>query len=294
MLWKEILQKFIDDIKEIYDAHETKALFFNLIESKFGLSKLSFLKLEAEEIKEDKRQIILADLIALKSGKPLQYLLGEAYFFNSLFFVNEHVLIPRPETEELVNWIWEDILSNVQTQKQEIKLLDIGTGSGCIPISLMKINEAHKNINLIASGIDISTKALEIAKLNAQKMNVKVEFHIQDILNDQLWLQMGKYDIIVSNPPYIVPSEANQMHVNVLNFEPHLALFVPEESDPLLFYRKIALFALSNLNESGSLYFEINPTYVQELEKMMLELGYQHIIIKEDMQHKKRMLKAKF
>jgi release factor glutamine methyltransferase len=217
----------------------------------------------------------------LLSGKPLQYILGESHFLGLRFLVNEHVLIPRPETEELVMHIHHSL-----AKKNTAHILDIGTGSGCIPVALK-----HLNAHYTTEALDVSEKALEVARENARRNQTEVLFHLSDILKDEYIAWEKKWDLIVSNPPYILEEEKEQMKRNVLNFEPHLALFV-NDKDPILFYRVIAQKALKWLNSEGSLWFEINPIYALEIQGMLNEAGFSHVELLTDLQGKTRMVKA--
>jgi release factor glutamine methyltransferase len=212
-------------------------------------------------------------IAALKTNKPLQYILGKTEFYGLKFIVNEHTLIPRPETEELVDWILKEEFSSA---------LDIGTGSGCIPIVLAK------NTNAIISAIDVSEDALVVAKENAKINEVKINFFRQDILKTTT---LPKVDVIVSNPPYVLESEKELMLDNVLEYEPNLALFVAD-NNPLLFYKKIGELAAKSLNCGGKLYFEINEKYGNEILEMLRKIGFVDIALKKDINDKNRMLKA--
>lgn len=218
----------------------------------------------------DRFKQIIAEL---KTKKPLQYILGETEFYGLKFKVNEHTLIPRPETEELVGWILKHDFSSA---------LDIGTGTGCIPIALAKNRKA------IVSAIDISENALKIAKENAKLNGVKINFLQQDILKTTA---LPKVDLIVSNPPYVLESEKKMMFDNVLKYEPHLALFV-SDNDPLLFYKKIAELAFESLNINGRLFFEINEQFADETIAMLNRIGFVDIQLKKDVNDKDRMIKA--
>ena len=209
----------------------------------------------------------------LKTNKPIQYILGETEFYGLKLKVNEHTLIPRPETEELVDWVLKQEFSSA---------LDIGTGSGCIPIALAK----HTNASIMA--IDVSENALEVAKENAILNAVKVKFILQDILQSE---SLPKVDLIVSNPPYVLDNEKLKMKKNVLDYEPDLALFVAN-NNPLIFYKKIAQLAFESLNESGKLFFEINEQFGRETITMLTKLGFVNIALKKDINDKDRMVKA--
>jgi len=219
-------------------------------------------------------------IMELKTGKPLQYVLGYTEFYGLRFVVNPATLIPRPETEELVEWI----LNSVDKTKS-ISILDIGTGSGCIPITLKK-NLPHAHI----SAIDISHEALQTAKINAELNEVEIDFLEADILKD-LQPITHNLQLIVSNPPYVTPTDKTQMHVNVVDFEPHTALFVPQE-DPLLFYKAIADFAITNLSTDGLLFLEINESYGQETIELLSSKGLKSIELKKDMSGRDRMIRA--
>ncbi|MEE2699972.1 MAG: peptide chain release factor N(5)-glutamine methyltransferase [Bacteroidota bacterium] len=210
---------------------------------------------------------------SLKTNKPLQYILGETEFYGLKFKVNEHTLIPRPETEELVDWILQEEFSS---------LLDIGTGSGCISVVLAKKSNAK------ISAMDVSEEAINITKQNAKAHGVDIEFIQQDIFKTT---ELPKVDVIVSNPPYILESEQDQMKKNVVDFEPHLALFVPD-NDPLFFYRKIGQLAAKSLNCNGKLFFEINEKYDKEIIWLLEEIGFVDIELKKDINDKDRMIKA--
>lgn len=220
----------------------------------------------------------------LAAGEPVQYILGEADFFGLKFNVNPAVLIPRPETEELVFWIEET--ANAHPHLRSV--LDIGTGSGCIPITLKK-----RLPRLDISALDVSEKALQTARENAEKNAVAVDFILQDILNEKGWGSLPTCDIIVSNPPYIPTREKTLMPSHVLEHEPHLALFTTDEN-PLIFYKKITAFARQKLSKSGFLFFECNEYNAEEVAAHVRANGFDYVKIKEDMQGKKRMIAAGF
>jgi len=214
--------------------------------------------------------------------EPIKYILGETEFYGLRLKVNPAVLIPRPETEELVDWIIHDC--NVQNPV----ILDIGTGSGCIPIALSK--------NLIGATIeswDISNEALMVARMNAEINKVNIDFIYADVLRLTHPAQKQEFDIIVSNPPYITESEQLLMLKNVLDYEPHVALFVPT-ADPLIFYRKIADIAITQLNSGGKLFFEINEQFGNETADLLSLKGFKNIVLRKDINGKNRMIKAEF
>lgn len=216
----------------------------------------------------------------LKAETPIQYVVEKANFFGLDFFVNKSVLIPRPETEELIEWIIE---STVTYSKSTI--LDIGTGCGCIAIILGK--EISKSQ---ITAVDISKESIEIAQKNAKIHQVNIDFQIADALKSET-LPSGKFNIIVSNPPYVRESEKNQMKKNVLDYEPHSALFV-EDQDALIFYRKIAEYAFQHLAINGKLFFEINEAFAEECKELLKQIGFSEIEVRRDMREKERMLKC--
>ena len=215
----------------------------------------------------------------LQNQEPIQYIIGKETFCGMPFVVNRHVLIPRPETQDLVEWIAEE-----DQQTNPCRLLDMGTGSGCIAISLAK-----KLPHVQVEAWDISGEALQVARQNALNNQVKVDFHQQDILSASPGI--AEWNVIVSNPPYITNKEKAEMEANVLNWEPHTALFVPDH-DPLLFYRRIAQLGMNMLVNGGALYFEINRAYGTEIIAMLQALGYKDIIIRKDRFNNERMIKA--
>lgn len=228
-------------------------------------------------ISDNQREILEIYLQKLKNGMPVQYVLGETGFYGLPFHVDERVLIPRPETEELVEWILADASEND-------KILDIGTGSGCIPISLK-----HNLPNAEISACDISEDALSCASENAILNNVHVSFFKLDILSENDLNE--RWDVIVSNPPYIPESEKTEIESHILDFEPHLALFV-SDNDPLLFYRKIAEFAQKNLKCSGKLFFEIHRDYREASVNLLQEMNFRNVLLKKDIHGNNRMIRA--
>ncbi len=218
----------------------------------------------------DKLKNIIADL---KTNKPFQYILGETYFYGLKIILNMHTLIPRPETEELVDWVLKENFNSA---------LDIGTGSGCIAIALAKYSNAD------VSAIDISEQALKVAKENEILNSVQVNWSQQDILEVQ---SLAKVDLFVSNPPYVLNSEKERMQKNILEYEPHLALFV-SDNDPLIFYKKIADIATESLTAGGKLFFEINEYFADELIAILTQIGFVDIQLKKDINDRDRMIKA--
>jgi release factor glutamine methyltransferase len=270
-----IYKKAFEGLNIIYDRAEAKELAEWLIEYFYNKKNYDY-AFEAQPI----RPGFDAALDRLLASEPIQYVLGESFFYGRRFVVDKSVLIPRPETELLVAWVIED-----HKYAANPIIMDIGTGSGCIAISLKaQLTRAQ------VCAVDISKVALNTAKLNAHNLSVEVSFKKLDILNYDDWLG-PKPDIIVSNPPYIRQLEAAQMHTNVLDFEPNLALFVPD-TDPLLFYRAIGQFAIKYLNRPGSVYFEINQVYGQELLILLRDLGFRDISLRKDQYNNERMVRA--
>ena len=265
----------------IYDKVEIDSFFYLILEDKNNLKRIDIalnVDLEFSENEISTWQIILEQL---KLQIPIQYILGKTSFFGLEFIVNNQVLIPRPETEELVDWI----ISKNQTQKSEdLKILDIGTGSGCIAISLAK-----NLTNAQVSAIDVSAEALDIAQKNALNNNVEIAFIQENILETATLHQ--KHDLIVSNPPYVRNLEKAEIQKNVLDHEPHLALFVSDD-DALVFYKKIAILAKDSLTENGQLYFEINQYLGKETIALLEFLSYKNIQLKKDIYGNDRMIFA--
>ena len=265
----------IQPLLSVYPPHEARALYMLVMEAAFGLTPTQVLIGKDKELSEDKQALLQNIIGRLIRKEPVQYILGQADFCGHTFQVEPGVLIPRPETQELVNLI------NRQ-HPAPCSVLDIGTGSGCIAISLALTG--HRT-----TAFDISPDALRIARKNAQALHADVDFEQEDILHPSATAH--QWDVIVSNPPYICQKEARLMDVNVLDYEPHLALFVPDE-DPLLFYRAIAGYAVTHLKPSGRLYFEINEAYPQETSSLLEHLGYTHISVHPDNFGKSRFISA--
>lgn len=280
MNYSQIKKIFHQQLKEIYIENEIDSLFFIALEYVTSISKIEYILQKEEEISEEKLIELKFILEELTKNKPIQYITKNAYFYGLNFYVNEKVLIPRQETNELVDWVLMSV-----TDSKPIKILDIGTGSGCIAITL------KKNLPLSeVFAIDISNEAIQIAQKNANNNEVEINFLQKNILeiND---LQK-KFDIIISNPPYVRELEKLEMAPNVLDNEPHLALFVPD-NNPLLFYEKITEIALKNLTEDGMLFFEINQYLSAETKKMIENKGFKNVTLRKDLQENYRMILAK-
>ena len=281
MLLKHYKKHFFDSLQDIQDEQEIESFFFILTEYFHNLKRVDVALNPNFEISEDEVQKWNATLVDLQQEKPIQYITGEAWFYGLRFEVNENTLIPRSETEELVEWI---LNSSITQHPTPINILDIGTGTGCIPISL-KANLPQANV----SAIDVSEQALEVAKRNAASNKAEINFIQANILEVQDLNQ--HFDIIVSNPPYVRNLEKQEIKKNVLDYEPHLALFV-EDNDALLFYRKIAQLALLNLTPNGLLFFEINQYLGNETVDLLESLGFKNIELKKDIYGNDRMIKC--
>ena len=216
----------------------------------------------------------------LKKFKPIQYIINESYFYGRSFYVDEHVLIPRPETEELVKWV----LSDFKDEENHYNVLELGTGSGCIATSLAK-----EQSKFHIEALEVSKAALGVAQKNALHHNVEIDFIHQDMRELEVWDK--PLNIMISNPPYIEPDEKKEMLPNVLDYEPHLALFTPE-NEPLYFYKKIILLAQSGLETNGCLYLEINPKFEEDLLTFIKTATFKDIEVRNDIFGKNRMLKA--
>lgn len=271
MTYRQLWQRLVP----VYGEGEAQAIARLIYEVRYGLTLSDLLMGRDSSVPQDELEQIA---IRLERQEPVQYILGQTEFCGRTFVVNKHVLIPRPETAELCQWI---VLSK--------KILDIGTGSGCIAITLAaEMPEAE------VTAWDISEEALKVAEENAKRTNVHVKFEQVDILHlpSSILHLTSAFDLIVSNPPYICNKERETMETNVLEHEPHTALFVPND-DPLLFYRAIAQYGQTALKEGGWLYFEINPLYAEALHEMLSKMSYHDIEIKEDQYGKQRMIRAK-
>ncbi|NRD21142.1 peptide chain release factor N(5)-glutamine methyltransferase [Winogradskyella eckloniae] len=294
MVLKELQNIFHNELDAIYGQHEVNSLFYLCTEHYLNVPRIQ-LTLEPElAITKPETETFFKALEHLKQQKPIQYLLGETEFFGLPFTVNENVLIPRPETEELVDLIIRDVAS--RSVQSSLKILDIGTGSGCIAISLAK------NLpNAEFYALDVSPEALKVAKQNSELNKVDINFIEANILelveNSSLWedvalRQKGSFfDIIVSNPPYVRNLEKQEIKPNVLDNEPHLALFV-EDDNPLIFYKAITEFAIKNLKPKGQLYFEINQYLGEDTMALLTDAEFEAVELLKDLNGNDRMLKG--
>ncbi len=280
---KDVFAVFKQNLGGVYDANEIEALTLMVVNEISDLSKGQIKAFPEKEITIEQADRLNTILTRLQTGEPIQYILGHTEFYGLPFKVNPSVLIPRPETEELVEWVLTSVGSSSLTNSN---ILDIGTGSGCIAISL------KKNLpNILVYAIDISTGALETAKQNADLNEVKINFIQADILNSKLDIKHSRFNIIISNPPYVTLYDKTQMHTNVTDFEPHSALFVPED-DPLIFYKAIADFALDNLSANGLLFLEINESLGNETVELLQAKGFRDIELRKDMSSRDRIIRA--
>ncbi|MFM6953996.1 MAG: peptide chain release factor N(5)-glutamine methyltransferase [Sphingobacteriaceae bacterium] len=282
MTFSDLERYFSAELSAIYASEEAKMLCFLTVQHRLSWTKASYLLHKQEEIFEADKVYFLEVLSQLKSSKPIQYLLGETEFYGRRFRVSSAVLIPRPETEELVKWILESVSIANPT------ILDIGTGSGCIPISLKKeLPDAE------LTALDISADALALARQNADLHETEITFIEKDVLQMHASQLASSFDVVVSNPPYIAEEEKDLMKANVLAHEPYLALFVTNQ-DPLIFYERIATLAQEILKPGGFLFFEINERFGSEVCQLLSEKGFKRLELRCDMSGKDRMVKAQW
>lgn len=281
MKYQECVQDIKNELSDIYPDGEINSLTWLLFEHFEGLTRVNLHMKYPDDVSENTVKSIEKAVQSIKNNHPIQYVLGRTTFFDLTLEVETGVLIPRPETEELVNWIIDDL-----KEEKQLKILDIGTGSGCIAIVLYKYLNCHK-----AVGADVSKEALNIARKNNKLNKTKVRFKKWDILEKKYKVHKRKWDLIVSNPPYVMEKEKTEMHSNVLDYEPHLALFVDDEN-PLIFYKAIGAYAKRNLNKNGTVYVEINEAFGTETLNIFVGLGFSEVVLKKDLFDKERMIKA--
>lgn len=280
MTIKDLHQYSLSSLKSQYPETEAKNLTYMALSYIFNFSRYQ-IHVNFDKIVDKDQYAKIKNIVdELKQYKPIQYIIKETEFYNCRISVSEDVLIPRPETEELVDWIIQD------TKNEKIEILDIGTGSGCIAIALAKSLSSSK-----VTAIDISPNAIEIAKSNAIANKVEIKFQEVDLFDIQKELQVSKFDIIVSNPPYIRECEKTIMKPNVLNWEPEISLFVPDDN-PLLFYNFIIQLATTSLKSKGQIFLEINENYPEEVKKVLMKNDFSSIEIRKDISGKFRMIKA--
>ena len=271
------LRFFRESLVDVFDEHELQANLQEVFKHYFNLSRTDLVLEKSKSFTESEILTIFRVVKELKTGKPLSYITGFKEFYGLNLKVTPDVLIPRPETEELVDWILNEYTD------APIKILDVGTGSGCIALALKK-NMPSANV----TAIDFSNNSLKVAKENTLLLNLEVDYIKMDFLNEQF---QGKYDLIVSNPPYITEKEKSAMGANVLDFEPHAALFVKD--DPLIFYRRLMQRAKDHLQPNGSMYWEINQFYADALIELLKENNFREIELRNDINNNPRMIKCK-
>jgi len=275
-----LFRSYIDTLKQLYNSSEAANIAHWVFESMAGISRSDLIRNPGLPIPENQLPVLQNALVALRNHEPVQYVTGESWFYKLKFKVNKAVLIPRPETEELVS-----AALNFLGNNPEASVLDIGTGSGCIPVSLKKNSPA-----LQLTAMDISPEALALAAENAAFNEAPVHFIQNDFLDEESWEAFGQYDLIISNPPYIPWSEKDTMDKNVTAFEPAQALFVPDDQ-PVIFYEKIAAFGKTHLKANGIILAEIHENFAQSVGKAFSNNGYDYTIMK-DMYEKERMIMA--
>jgi len=275
-----IMNFALQELNDIYDQTEIRSLIYMLFEEYLNVSKTDFIIHPNKSMSESELLDFHFALKDLKKGKPIQYVLGYCYFNDLKFFVNNQSLIPRPETEEIVNTIIDK-----EKQYQHLKILDIGTGTGCIPISLATAMPQHHY-----EALDYKSEIIDLAKRNAAEHRVHISFSIIDILQASA-SEIGNHDVIISNPPYVLESEKEFMHSNVLDFEPSSALYVPNDN-ALLYYKRIVQLALQCLSNNGRLYFEVNENFAEDTAKLLSDNAFSNIQIHTDIHEKRRYISS--
>ncbi len=279
---QQISTQYKNHLKKIYSDNEIQQILFLLFDHLLGYNRIFVITNKDIILTQQEINLMTGALSRLENNEPVQYITGETDFYNLTFKVNPSVLIPRPETEELVDWIVNDF------NYKPVKIIDFGTGSGCIAVSLAK----HLQ-NARVDALDLSDEALETATKNAKKNSVNISFFKFDILNDSSTAIVSGYDVIVSNPPYVTQLDKKAMKANVIDFEPHLALFVTK-NNPLVFYDKIAIIGRKILHNKGCLYFEINENLADDVCELLTKHGYSKTEVKKDLYGKNRMIKANY
>jgi len=277
---QSVINYFEEKLSETFSSREIKLIARSFISKRLGWESTDFISRNEEKVSESDLLFFREKINQLLEGVPFQYALGETFFYNILLKTDNRGLIPRPETEELVDWIVND-----HQNTQGIRILDIGTGSGCIPLAIKSVMPNSK-----MTGIDVDIDAINLSKENANALELNVDFFQHDILS-RIDLDM-EWDVIVSNPPYIPIREKSQMANHVLDYEPEIALFTTNEN-PLVFYEKIADFAAEKLSKNGSLYFEIHESNAEAVVQVLKNKNFEAITVKKDLQGKDRMVRCK-
>lgn len=285
MTLHEAMMLLKKQLTPVYDEAEAGNIAVIAMQEIMGVQRSELMQHKNTVLNNEQLQLLSKYETELSTAKPLQYVLGKAWFYDLEFAVNESVLIPRPETEELVHLVIKDAK---KAKRTNLFILDVGTGSGCIPIS---VKHYLPDANVFA--IDVSADALSVAKSNADKNKTDIHFIEMNFLNTDERNILPQFDIIISNPPYVKRTEAASMHENVLNHEPHLALFVPDDN-ALLFYEAIASFAKTHLKQDGKIYVEINEALGKQTEAVFQNTGFTNTTIIQDMQGKDRIVTAAF
>jgi release factor glutamine methyltransferase len=290
-------ERFVkNNLEGIYEEAETGNIAALAIEHLTGFSKAERVSKKEEELTSSQIEQLQKDLQRLQAHEPIQYIMNKAWFYGIEMYVDNNVLIPRPETEELVQWIVDDVKASGKDvfirrkmeadETTQLKILDIGTGSGCIALSLKKAMPKAE-----VWGCDVSEEALNVARRNGSTLDIRVDFQGLNFLDEGQQKLLPTVDIIVSNPPYVPLKDKAQMHANIVDHEPHTALFVPD-NDPLIFYRAIMQFGKKRLYETGTIYMEIHEEIGKDVVKLFEENGYTNVELRKDMQGKERMVKA--
>jgi release factor glutamine methyltransferase len=280
---KELYRSFLVRLQSVYELSEATVITDWVFENIANIKKTDLIKNPLQQVPAPVIKKILEKQEQLLLHQPVQYVLGQTTFYNMPFQVNDKVLIPRPETEELTNLV----INSWRFESKQVSVLDIGTGSGCIAIAIKKHLPSTKVIAL-----DVSYDALEIAHKNSITNKTNVQFSLFDFLDENRWPELMLFDVIISNPPYIPLKEKEKMEKNVVDYEPHTALFVPD-NNPLLFYEKIAKFGRSHLNYNGKIYLETHEDYAKQVAALF-ETSYQQVLIKKDLFGKERMIVASY
>jgi release factor glutamine methyltransferase len=280
MTIQDARKKIIEEISNLYEGSESSNIAQLALEHVTQLPKLDWIK-KQELLNHTQQKSIEAIIERLKKHEPIQYIISACWFAGMKFYVDKNVLIPRPETEELVDWLVKDCKS----EARHFKILDIGTGSGCIAITIKK---KFPGVEMWAC--DVSDSALTVARMNADRFETAIDFVALDFLNAEERKQLPNIDFIIANPPYVPLKDKNPMKKNVVDYEPHLALFVSDE-DPLVFYKEIADFGKKHVHPGGRIYLEIHEELGERVKNLFLETNYSEVEIKTDMQGKDRMVK---
>jgi release factor glutamine methyltransferase len=289
MTIRNAFEHYVKSLASIYDKAEAESIARLLFEERIGLDSAAIITRGDETMSEVKANDLAWKLIRLMKGEPVQYVLGYCHWFGLKLKVNKHVLIPRPETEELVEWVIQEEGKKTSQKHRGIekrRILDIGTGSGCIAIALKK-NLQDTDV----TAVDISEDALTVAWGNAAECGASVYFIMGDIVNPHFSDGDSSFDIIVSNPPYIPESEKSTLHANVIGYEPNEALFAPDQ-DPLIYYKAIIHYATRHLINGGRLYFEIHPVFAEQLILLLTTAQFNNVELKCDLSGKPRMVRA--